>query len=214
MHLTKKQSVVLSSVIVAVFFLGAIFLIPTSNPLPEQAVGTPTEDKDATLVLNDFTRSEVKGGKKKWQIHAVRGEFFKDKNILKMIEPNVTVYREDGEEFNLTSRSAVVELLGGTKVGNVHAEGNVVIISNKGTRIQSDHLNYDSQAHIVSSDAFVHMKSDKFEASGIGFIANTETQDATFKKNVMTTILPAPRKPKVIAESKDGKEKKERRRKK
>jgi LPS export ABC transporter protein LptC len=194
MHLTKKQSVFLSTVIVAVFFVGAILLIPSTKPLPEKAVGTPVEDKDATLVLNGFSRSEVKNGKVKWKIDATRGEFFKDKNILKLIEPNVTVFRDDGEQFNLTSRTAMVHLINNTKVGGVDAEGNVVIVSNKGSRVESERLNYDSATHIITSDTFVHMRSDKFDASGTGFLANTETQEATFKKNVTTTIFPAPRK--------------------
>ena len=61
-----------------------------------------------------------------------------------------------------------------SRVGNMEARGNVIVISNEGKRLESPQLKYDPNRNEISSDSAFTLTEGERVTKGVGFVSNPD----------------------------------------
>lgn len=161
-------------------------VIPNSHELP-------AGDKSSRFMLQNFQRSEVKDGRKLWEIIAPSGQYNPEQHSASVQNPSLSVYKKDGKRIELTAESAELRFEG---MGLAWAKALKAVHINYADQLSLDGNSaiYDKTNNLVTSDEPVTIKTERLLVSGDILKANLETQEIQIKKNVKTTILPIKRK--------------------
>lgn len=191
MRLTKVQSRILASgVFVFVFLIGALLTkskkelgtVPTIE-FSKDANG----ELDAKVVFGEFRKSEIKDGKKLWEIHARTGRYSPEKNIADLEETEVTIYKERDTIKLTTDRARVT--MSGTTLTAVDAEGNVVAHSQeRDVTLKTPRAIYNKEADTLSCPDHVEIIAPQGTVSGDGLDGTIDVKKFTLKRNVRTYI--------------------------
>jgi LPS export ABC transporter protein LptC len=205
MYLTKKQSFFIAGGILAAFFIVVFILVrhdgnSRSRPAPQQTGEAPaaslapaaTRTIDDTLgsaqfSLKDFQRSATKDGQKSWEVRAALGEYFPDKQALRLTTATLLTFRKNGDVVKMTSQKVTVYLQG-TTITTAEAEGNVTVVFNEKMTVRTERALYDQQKNLVTAPGHASITGELFDISGEGLELNTDKKTAALKHNVKTVI--------------------------
>jgi LPS export ABC transporter protein LptC len=97
--------------------------------------------------------------------------FFDENTRIEMRQVNTTFFRPTGaKNAVLTARQGTYN----TRLGNMEARGNVVVVSEDGRRLTTEQLRYDQQKNEISSDsAFVFTETGR-RLEGVGFTSDPD----------------------------------------
>lgn len=197
-HLTKKQSILISLLIIACFFGLSLFLIShnSSPSLVNQTQTRPTtdltesqdsEDGQSIFALKNFYRSETKMGKKLWEIKAKSGEYFPANNKARITDATIFFYQDNGDIIRLDTHSADLILDNGSLTKAV-TNSHTVIHYNQEMKISTDQLTYDKTTNLISSNSRTTITRGDLIIEGDSLLANLDTQEISLKNNVYTEL--------------------------
>lgn len=108
-------------------------------------------------------------GLRRAELVADTAKMFDETTRTELRTVRVTFYTQTGaKNGTLTSRQGTYN----SRVGNMEARGNVVVVSTDGRRLETPQLRYDPARNEVSSDsAFVLTEGTK-RVSGVGFVSD------------------------------------------
>jgi LPS export ABC transporter protein LptC len=112
--------------------------------LSDRGIQRAQMEADTAFTYEDNTRTELR---------KVRTIFFTETGL---------------KNGTLTSREGTY----GVRTGNMEARGNVVVISEDGRRLETEHLRYDPGRNEISSDSAFVLTEPTQRISGIGFTAD------------------------------------------
>jgi LPS export ABC transporter protein LptC len=193
MRIDRKASRYIAFGVVGAVILLAILLGSSKNKqsslpsieLLKNADGT----FDASVVFGEFRKSEVKDGKKQWEVYAKVGRYRPKDGKAELENPIVWLYRED-DVIELTAQKGLVTLEG-TGLKNVETTGNVVIVSkNRQTTVKSEKMFYDQTTEQITAPGLVNIESPRIITSGFNLKGNTRLSRFTLEDQVQTTIQP------------------------
>lgn len=193
MRIDRKASRYIAFGIVGVVILIAVLLGSTKNKqssipsieLLKNADGT----FDASVVFGEFRKSEVKNGKKQWEVYAKVGRYRPKDGKAELENPIVSLFRDD-DIVELTADKGLVTLEG-TGLKNVETIGNVVIVSkNRKTTVKSDKMYYDQTTEQITAPGLVMIESPRIVTTGLNLSGNTGLSRFTLQDQVQTTIQP------------------------
>ena len=193
MRLTKTQSRIIAVGLLLLFFLVGSIIIRTKKELgtiPTIAI-TKEEDGsyDTKVVFGEFKKSEVKDGKKVWEIHAVTGKYSPEKGIADLDKPVVDLYRGD-DVITITADRAKITLQG-TGLSHVDAMGSVVAHSrNKDATVKTEHAIYDKPTDKLFCPEHVEIIGKQGTLSGDDLEGSVDIKNFVIRKNVTTYIEP------------------------
>jgi len=203
MQLTRRQSIFVATGLIGLFFLGLWFLsrrasIPLTPPRNLGAttpVPTPqtTAPGNAQFLLNDFHRSETKDGKKIWEVKAVKGQYFPDKQMAEVFDADVWMFRDNGETIFLKAPEATLGF-DGSALNKAVFPDTVRVVYNDKVTLDTSAATYDKALNMVSSDTQVTVVSELMELTGARFTADLTQNKIVFSGGVNTIIKPQPKK--------------------
>jgi LPS export ABC transporter protein LptC len=198
-HLTRRQSIVLASGLIALFFFTLWLLSRKSTlssvPVRERALATPTPapqvtgSANAQFLLNDFHRSETKDGQKIWEVKARKGQYFPDKQMAQVFEADVWMFRDKGEQVFLKAPEAILGFEANALTKAVFP-GTVHVVYNDKVTLDTSVATYDKALNTVFSDTTVTVVSDMMDLTGARFTADLTQNKIVFSGGVTTTIKP------------------------
>ncbi len=151
------------------------------------SVGEP--DNQSPFTLKTFRRSEVRDGKKVWEIVAAEGRYFPEKNEAEVEAPELFVFTEDGAEVRVLAKRAKL-FLAGTGLVSAVLEGDVRVIRNDELTIETERAEYDKVAGRVHAAGFVKLSSPSFDVSGVGAEVEIESQIVKLLASVESMVKP------------------------
>lgn len=198
-HLSRRQSILLASGLIAAFFL-ALWLLSRQNspPSPPQRsveVAPPTSAPQTTaganaqFLLNDFHRSETKNGQKIWEVKASRGQYFPDKQMAEVFEADVWVFRDKGEQVFLKAPEATLGFEA-SALTKAFFPKSVHVVYNDKVTLDTSAATYDKSSNSVFSDTTVTIVSDMMDLIGARFTADLTQNKVVFSGGVTTVIKP------------------------
>jgi len=144
MQLNRKQSLILASSILAVFFALSMFLIDHSSgmvdfSLPPEDLFIPDDPNQKELLtkldnnqtgsaitLNKFHRSETRDGKKLWEISASSGQYLPEDQSALIEKATLFFFQEDGKIIELEADRARLTVQG-ANLSQAEIEGSVKV---------------------------------------------------------------------------------------
>ena len=198
-HLSRRQSILLASGLIAAFFLALWLLSRQNSPpsLPQRSVEvtTPTPAPQTTaganaqFLLNDFHRSETKNGQKIWEVKASRGQYFPDKQMAEVFEADVWVFRDKGEQVFLKAPEATLGFEA-SALTKAFFPKSVHVVYNDKVTLDTSAATYDKSSNSVFSDTTVTIVSDMMDLTGARFTADLTQNKVVFSGGVTTVIKP------------------------
>ncbi len=192
MNITRSQSILLAVAGLVVFFaVGVLFSLSNPKGVVQSAreVKLAMDPEDgANIRLNDFQRSETKDGKKVWEVKGKVGEYFPERNLVKVKGADLWLYRKDGEVIHLVAEDAIVELEGNS-LRSADLRKNVVVdIQSRGAIIETEHAVYSKADDIVRAPGRVKFRSKMMDLVGTSLIAHVGARELTLEQQVESVV--------------------------
>ena len=206
MYLTRSQSIWIS-IFITVTFLTVAFLLGSSKNsvtlTTEKEALTKTlkiadkiaEEKEvkSTFSLTEFHRSEVKDGKKVWEIKDKFGSHNAVTGSTTILNPKIWFYKEDGKVIKIKSNRAKVKM-NSNEIKSAKLLENVIISLDNDMTLKTEEADYDYETEKVFCPSDVHIKTDLIETMGVGLEAWLKTKEVKLLTKVRSVITPAKKK--------------------
>jgi LPS export ABC transporter protein LptC len=146
-------------------------------------------DDQSPFTLRSFKRSEVRDGKKIWELVAAEGRYFPELNRAEVREPELILFTEEGDKIRVTANSAKLHL-SGMGVDRVVLEGNVQIVRNDEVTIRTEEVEYDKANGQVHGKSVVTLHSPTFDVSGVGVFVDVASKLVRLTSHVESVVRP------------------------
>ncbi len=203
-HLTRRQSLILACALIFGFFalLWAVSRSSTKKyPPAAPAIATPTPvpqpqatANNSQFFLNEFHRSEIKDGRKIWEIKAKNGQYFPEKQSAEVKDADVWLFRENGEQIFLKAPEARLGF-DGTAIRDAFFPDTVHVVYNDRMTVDTSVATYIKSEDTISSEHPVTIDSDMMHVDGNRFIAHVAEKSIIISGGVKTVIKPRQKKP-------------------
>ena len=200
MYLTKAQSLAVALGTLALFFVGGITYMrlskpqvvatPTPSTVPAQptgAPGDPTPGQSSNFILENFHRSEMKDGKKVWEVSAVKGQYFPETNTAQLETPRLLFFRSSGEVIELSAATATITL-SGTSLTRAEIAGSVEVVYSEKVTIKTELAVYDKEKNLVTAPGKVSITSAQLDIVGRELTAYLDRNEFRLAKDVSSTV--------------------------
>jgi LPS export ABC transporter protein LptC len=186
----------------------ALSLVPAgSTPLPSRS-GTPTIDGGTSatqpgadspvgslpgsspFTLNQFQRSEMKDGRKIWEVKAAQGQYFPLESKAMVKNAELFVYSKNGDQVTLWAEAGTL-YLNGPSLDRAEVQGRVRVVRNDEVTITTEAALYDKAKNLVEIPGFVRIESAQFEISGSAMSVDLESSVVRLAKDVESVVRPA-----------------------
>lgn len=138
--------------------------------------------------ITGFHLVETKDGAKLWEVSGDLAEVFEKEGVARVTkisrQVTVTLYSEQGK---LVSRSDKATLNMRTK--DVRLEGNVTAISEEGSSLQTDVLNWTAQDRRLFTRLPVTLVRGGLVSRGVGMVAETDLERARLLSRVRSQVF-------------------------
>lgn len=211
MRFSRKQSIVASVAILFLFFLGVALLrpqskntIPTDSLQPSEPQESPqlhaTSDSGVAasnsaplgsgpdFILDNFKREEVKAGKKIWEVKASRGRYNPSAGRAMLENAEMLLHQKGGGIVSLKANNANLTLEGSEGLSAAEFSGNVVIVQDNKTTLETELATYDKAKDTIVAPDFVKVSGDKMYLEGIGMEVLVTSKDIRLLKQTKTII--------------------------
>ena len=142
------------------------------------------------FTLNQFQRSEVRNGRKIWEVKATQGQYFPGDAKAIVRNAELFVFAKDGDQVTLWADSGTL-YLSGPSLQRAEVEGNVRVMQNEEVKITTEKALYDKEKGLVEIPGAVKIEGAAFEISGSAMFVDVESRVVRLTKDVVTVISPA-----------------------
>ena len=132
------------------------------------------------LQIKNFHYTEVGDPEWKWQINADTAKYAKKQNLAYFDRVKIKLIRRDGETLNISGDKGIYR----TDNKNAQIIGNVELVTNRGERVTTEHLDYNDAEKKVSTADPVVFTSRNLEVKGKGMTFIVAEQEVTLHANV------------------------------
>ncbi|MBD3348202.1 MAG: LPS export ABC transporter periplasmic protein LptC [Candidatus Eisenbacteria bacterium] len=156
----------------------------SGEPAGESGDGTVLPDQE----IDGFTLTQTREGQKVWVLTADHALVFEEAGRVEMTSFRVDFFSEEGEvRSTLTAREGLLK----QRSNDMEAFGNVVVVSDDGTRLTTERLTWNERTGKIESDEFVRVVQGRDEFTGVGLEADPDLEnirvESDFKAYVRTT---------------------------
>ena len=152
--------------------------------------------KSPAIHLQEFHRTEIKDGKKQWEIKAADAKHFFEKGITQANNSLMTLFRSDNTQVSIASDGAKLQIENDA-LKKVGLEGNVKIALDKDIEVMTGLAFYYAGKDKMSSPSSVEIKGKGFEISGRGVEIEIEPQIIRIKSEVLSIFRENAKMPKM-----------------
>lgn len=201
MYISRKQSMIVAVVLIALFLIVARLQMNSERPdtLPpvneelSKELSAINSDSDTPVQshfsLKDFHRAETKDGKKLWEVKAKEGTYIPEENAANITDATLFFYHKKRKPVKMTAPTSVIHL-DGTSLSYAEMTGGVTIKAERNTILKTKKAIYNKKTEMITAPGKVHITSEMGKISGNQLSANVTTREIKILNNVKTTIVP------------------------
>ena len=119
-------------------------------------------------------------GQKTWEVNGDKADISEDK--IKVTNVDANFYGK--EKANLTSKVGTIDKV----TGKVHLQDDVVITSERGTKMKTDSLDWNRNQNLISTKDVVEITDKQGVVTGEGLTAHSDLKQASLNKDVKAVI--------------------------
>ena len=133
-----------------------------------------------------FSVTETTSGRKEWILRAKWAGVYNDKGITVARTVAIEFFDETGKKYSdLTSREGILE----HGSSDMRAKGDVVVVTDEGTKLETDELVWLNGPGKIVSDGFVKITRKKDIITGIGFESHPDLKEFEIKKDIKGELI-------------------------
>ncbi len=167
-----------------VLLAGALFLyIFYAAPKEEHGVLKVLSEK-VDLQIKDFHYTEVGDPDLTWEINADTARYIKKDEVTLFEKIEVKLFFSNGEIYTVTGKKGSLH----TDTKDMDISGNVVAVSDKGGRFETDSLNYIHGNETIHTKDVVKMARPGVRVKGVGMNLSLRNKKITLLSDVSATI--------------------------
>lgn len=163
----------------------------TASASPSQSPENKTSDN--ALSLGRFRRSEIKNGKKLWEIEAESAHSIAGSNVVALELPKIWMQRDEDTEIQLEAQKATIKILGAT-IEDATVSGKVQATHNNESTLQTELAVYNYAKGTLISPGPATIKTPRMTIKGNSLSVDTNKKTAHMVGNIYTEILPEQKK--------------------
>lgn len=139
--------------------------------------------------LDNFHRSEIRDGKKYWEIKARNAEYDPATGRTTVSAAEVWLYRKNGDVIYLTSQKARL-VLEGAGFKEAHLTSDIILKINQNVTVTADKAHYNHAEQTVTAPGPVTISGEFYNITGKKLLANLESEEFTLVKDVESVLTP------------------------
>lgn len=152
------------------------------SELSSLARPTPLSEEVQQKVLTFSLAGYTTGGKKKWEVEGDSASMLAS-DVVKLDNIKVRTWTEDNC-LTLTSDTGTFD----KPSSNAHFEQNVVVKSEDGVSLETDHLDWEAETEIIKTDAYVQVEKDNLACTGRGAVGEPGLKQVRMNEEVTVEI--------------------------
>ncbi|MEW6088257.1 MAG: LPS export ABC transporter periplasmic protein LptC [bacterium] len=166
------------------FIIIMTFTLLISSCGKDEKISSPENNqKGPQLVIDKFSITATNAGKMEWIFYAKKAVVFEDKNLITASEINIDFFFDKkGKEIisHLVSENGNVD----TKTNDMEAEGNVVLTTESGNKLNTSKLKWISNDRKFFTDKEVRVEKKDSIVTGLGMEADPNLENVRILKDV------------------------------
>ncbi len=121
--------------------------------------------------INGFTLTQTNDGRSVWALTARLALVFEDADRIETTRPRVEFFDDDGESRSvLTANNGLLK----RRTNDMEVSGSVIVTSNDGTVLRTEHLTWDERRGKISTEMPVRITRDGDVMTGTGAEADPD----------------------------------------
>ncbi|HET9870030.1 MAG TPA: LPS export ABC transporter periplasmic protein LptC, partial [bacterium] len=145
---------------------------------PGQGPASP----DATI--DKFHLISTALGMKHWELYATQAKLYQNLKEADTQDIYAEYYKNNKMVSNLTADKAVIN----TETNATVVEGHVELITENGSKLQTEKLAWDPDTDLLHTNEPVHVYKGSDDITAVGLTADTELDHIQFTKDVHTQV--------------------------
>jgi LPS export ABC transporter protein LptC len=169
----------------ALLAIGALYFLihrSTEKPGPLEDVNQSITAPDATI--EKFHLISTALGQKHWELYATSARLYQSLKQADTDDIYAQYYKNNKMVSNLTADTAVIN----TETNATVVKGHVELITENGSKLQTDKLNWDPDTDMIKTDSRVHVYKGADDITATGMVADTQLNNIQFTKDVHTQV--------------------------
>ncbi|MDA8126403.1 MAG: LPS export ABC transporter periplasmic protein LptC [Deltaproteobacteria bacterium] len=179
--MTKKKKMRLILLAAAILLIAAILWVSLRKE-PEKALLKVMADR-VDLQVRNVRYTEVGDSGMRWEIVAESATYQKKENLAFFEKFTVRLVLKDGSLFVMTGDKGQLN----TESRDLKIEGNVVILSPRGDRFTTDHLQYWNAKQVVETEGAVLVENKTSRLQGVGMVYSLAEKHVAILSQVRAT---------------------------
>lgn len=155
-----------------------------SKPQPSSPETLFQEENSPDAVIQKFHLVSTVQGQKRWTMDADTARYYQGQKQAYADQIYAQYFKKDKIVSTLTADKALIN----TETNATRAEGHVELIVENGSKLETDHLNWDPATDTINTDARVHVYKGMDDITAVGLKADTQLNNIQFKKDVHTQL--------------------------
>lgn len=155
-----------------------------SKPKPTSPETVFQEENSPDAVIQKFHLTSTVQGQKRWTMDADIARYYQGQKQAYADTIYAQYFKNDKIVSTLTADKALIN----TDTNATRAEGHVELIVENGSKLETDHLNWDPATDTINTDARVHVYKGTDDITAVGLKADTQLNNIQFKRDVHTQV--------------------------
>ncbi len=166
----------------------ASFLLFFLSGCQQEEPARTTEDSFANMpeqVIENMEVTFTEGGRRTGVLRADSVAIYEDGRVKEGRRIQVDFYDREGEHVSVLT---ALEGRYDSEAEEVHARGDVVVVSDDGARLQTDELSWKKETNRITTQAHVTITRGRDEVSGYGLSTDPQLEDLHILRDVKGRI--------------------------
>ena len=146
------------------------------------ASGNPPDQR-----IYDARITDTRDGRVRWVLESERLDRYAGKDVAQLYRVTMRFFRADTLFSTLTSRRGKANL----KTKELHAWGDVVVVTRDGRRLETSELTYDNERGLIYNDVYDRFTRGDDVLTGWGMEASPDLSYFELKREVAAEVAPA-----------------------
>ncbi len=164
---------------------------PGLTQKPSMPSGSSEEVASAGFLLNDFHRTETKGGKKLWEVTAKTGEYFTSSDSARLINAFLVLYQKNGDVVEVRANKALLHFSGNALL-RAELSDTVKMNVNKTRFVDTEKADYNKAEDSLYAPGYAKIEDGKMILEGESLRVKLSAGDLSYEKNVRSQVKATP----------------------